>query len=160
MNKRIGLIAVVLAGVLAIGLCYGFLNGKGEKPVGALDQRGLGMPFPNMMAQLSQNMGIWGNMSSNEKTMAVSAVIGLYKGKDNAAILNTPEFYVQKINETLAANPPVANADILTLMRILAVMEYDFFNGENKDDLAKKVLGARGYEENKARRQAQAQKPA
>ena len=155
MNKRIVLIAIVLAGVLAVGLCYGFLSNRGgeTKPV-IVEQKGVGIPFPNLMAQLSRNMGIWGTMNNNEKRMAVMAVISLYKDNNNTVIFNSPEFYVKKIDDTLAGNPPVVNADILTLVRILAVMEYDFFNGENKDDLARKVLGQKAFEENRARRQA------
>jgi hypothetical protein len=36
-------------------------------------------------------------------------------------------------------------------LQILAITEYDFDNGMDKDALAKQVLGEAGYEENKKR---------
>jgi len=43
--------------------------------------------------------------------------------------------------------------DIMTMLNILAVMEYDYYNGQNKDELARKVLGEKAFEENQVRRQ-------
>jgi len=152
MNKRVGLVVLVVAGIVAVGSCYGFLGVKKDKAVVA-DKKISGMAFPDMMAQLSQNMALWERMGGSEKKQAVEAVISLYKNRDNVAILNTGEFYVGKIDETLTANPSVANIDIMTLMRILSVMEYDFYNGENKDALARKTLGEKGFAENQTRRE-------
>ena len=36
-------------------------------------------------------------------------------------------------------------------MQILAIVDYDFDNGMDKDDLARKVLGEAGFEANKKR---------
>lgn len=155
MNKRIGLIVLAVAGILAVGSCYGFLSVKTEKTA-ENGTKGSGIAFPDMMNRLSQNMSVWGQLSGDEKKRAIEAVIGLYKNRDNIAILNTGEFYAGKIDETLRANPPVVNMDIMTLIRILAVMEYDFYNGENKDALAKKLLGEKGFAENQTRRQMSA----
>ncbi len=155
MNKRIGLIVLVVAGVLVVGSCYGFLGVKKDK-ASVNDSKRSGIAFPDMMNQLSQNMALWERLGGGEKKQAVEAVIGLYKNKDNVAILNTGEFYVGKIDETLRDNPSVANMNIMTMIRILSVMEYDFYNGENKDALAKKLLGEKGFEENKTRRQMSA----
>lgn len=155
MNKRIGLIVLVMVGVLAVGSCYAFLGVKKEKTSEA-DKKVSGVAFPDMMTQLSQNMALWGRMNADEKKQAVEAVIGLYKNRDNVAILNTGEFYAGKIDETLKANPSVANMDIMTLLRVLSIMEYDFYNGENKDALARKTLGEKGFSENQTRRQMSA----
>jgi len=155
MNKRIGLIVLAVAGVLAVGSCYGFLSVKTDKaPV--TDKKGSGVAFPDMMTQLSQNMNLWERLNLDEKKQAVDAVISLYKNRDNVAILNTGEFYVGKIDETLKNNPSVVNMDIMTMMRILPIMEYDFYNGENKDTLARKTLGEKGFTENQTRRQMSA----
>lgn len=156
MNKRTGLIVLIVAGVLVVGSCYGFLGIKTDK--GAMSARkGFGMAFPDMMNRLSKNMALWGQLSADEKKQAVEAVIGLYKSRDNAAILKSGEFYVGKIDETLTANPSVANMDIMMLLQILAVMEYDFYNGQNKDALARKMLGEKGFEENRNRMKMSAQ---
>lgn len=155
MNKRTGLIALVLAGVLAVGLCYGFLGIKTDK-ASVNGKKGSGMAFPVMMTQLSQNLSLWEQLSRDEQKRAVDAVVSLYKNRDNIAILNTDVFYVGKIEETLRANPSVVSMDIMTMVRILSVMEYDFYNGENKDDLARKILGEKGFVENQKRRQESA----
>jgi hypothetical protein len=155
MNKRIGLIVLAVAGVLVVGSCYGFLGINADK-ASVAGKKGSGVAFPDMMTQLSQNMALWERLGGDEKKMAVEAVIGLYKNRDNVAILNTGEFYAGKIDETLRSNPSVMNMDIMTLMRVLAIMEYDFYNGENKDDLAKKTLGEKGFTENQTRRQMSA----
>jgi hypothetical protein len=152
MNKRIGLIVLAVAGVLAVGSCYGFLSVKTEKAVVA-DQKGSGVAFPDMMNQLSRNLTLWERLGAGEKRQAVDAVIGLYKNRDNVAILNTGDFYASKIDETLRSTPSVANMDIMTMLRVLAIMEYDFYNGENKDELARKTLGEKGFAENQTRRQ-------
>ena len=155
MNKRIGLIALAVAGVLAVGSCYGFLSVKTEKTPMA-DKKASGIAFPDMMTQLSQNLTLWEKLNAAEKKQAIEAVIGLYKNRDNVAILNSGDFYATKIDETIRANPPVINMDIMTMIRILAVMEYDFYNGQNKDELAKKLLGEKGFSENQVRRQMSA----
>ena len=155
MNKRIGLIVLAVAGVLVVGSCYGFLSVKTDK-ASVADKKGSGIAFPDMMTQLSLNMALWERMGGNEKKQAVEAVIGLYKNRDNVAILKTGEFYVGKIDETLSANPSVANMGIMTVMRVLSIMEYDFYNGENKDALARKTLGEKGFSENQMRRKMSA----
>lgn len=152
MDKRIGWAALAVAGVLIVGLCYGFLSGKSGKTA-VMDKPGVGMPFPEVMNQLSRNMSLWDRMNMVEKKGAVEGVILLYKNRDNVAILNNADFYVSKIDETLVTNPMVVNLDITTMMKILAIMEYDFFNGENKDELALKTLGKQGFDQNRARRE-------
>jgi len=153
MKKHIGII--VLA-VLAVGLCLGFLSIKTEKK-SSMEKQGAGMAFGDMMNQLSQNMSLWNRMSPDEKKQSVDAVVAVYKNRDNIAILNSADFYVTKINETLVNNASVANLDIMTMLRILAVMEYDYYNGQNKDELALKILGEKAFAENQTRRQANAQ---
>jgi len=153
MKKRAGMIVL---GVLAVVLCLGFLSIKTEKKPVA-DKQGTGMVFGDMMNQLSQNMSLWNQMSADEKKQAVNAVIAVYKNRDNVAILNPADFYMAKINDTLVNNPSVASMDIMTMLRILAVMEYDYYNGQNKDELARKILGEKAFVENQARRQANVQ---
>jgi len=149
MKKHAG---VIVFGILAVVLCLGFFSIKTEKKQMA-GKQGTGMAFGDMMSQLSRNMSLWNQMSADEKKQAVNAVVAVYKTRDNVAILNSADFYVAKINETLVNNPTVANMDIMTMLNILAVMEYDYYNGQNKDELARKVLGEKAFEENQVRRQ-------
>lgn len=155
MDKRIGMIGMIVFCLLTGVVCYGFLSMKSSKTVVPVKQEGTGLPFPVVMTQLSQNMVLWASMSQGEKKTTVEAVINLYKNRENAAILNGADFYTNKINDTLRTNPPVANLNIMTLVRILAIMDYDFYNGQNKEELAQQTLGERAFKENQARRQAE-----
>ncbi len=154
MTKRAGMIVL---GVLAVVLCLGFLSIKTEKKPAAAEKQGTGMAFGDMMSQLSQDMSLWNQMSADEKKQAINAVVAVYKNRENVAILNSADFYMTKINETLTNNPSVASMDIMTMLRILAVMEYDYYNGQNKEELARKILGEKAFAENQLRRQANAQ---
>ncbi|HOW59986.1 MAG TPA: hypothetical protein PLO78_09720 [Candidatus Omnitrophota bacterium] len=157
MDKRIGMVGVAVFCILAVVVCYGFLSGKSDQVTLGEKQGGLGIMFPDMMNQLSQNMSLWPRMNQDEKKLAVSAVIGLYKTRENSAILNTPEFYVGKIDDTLKSDPSVSNLSIMAMLRILAIMEYDYYNGQDKDTLARQILGEKGFTENQRRRQLEQQ---
>jgi len=111
-----------------------------------------GPTFEQMMNQLSVNCMYWNQLNDENKKRAVDAVIQLYRVRDNVAILGSPDFYVKKVNDTLAGDPGVANLDLPQVIKILSVMEYDFYNGENKDELAKQTLGEKMFEANKLRR--------
>ena len=58
MDKRIGLIVLVVVGVLVVGSCYGFLGVKADK-TSVADKKASGISFPDMMTQLSRNMALW-----------------------------------------------------------------------------------------------------
>ncbi|MDE2028915.1 MAG: hypothetical protein KGJ11_10295, partial [Candidatus Omnitrophica bacterium] len=60
------------------------------------------------------------------------------------------------IDELARQNPQMLERPFGELIQILAIMDYDFDNGMDKDALAKAVLGPQGYEQNK-KRFAQAQ---
>ena len=155
MDKRIGMVGMAVFCILAVVVCYGFFSAKSEKP--AMSQAGLSMPFPDMMNQLSRDMSLWVRLNPEEKKLAVDAVISLYKNRENIAILNNSDFYVGKIDDSVRSNPIAVNMNIMTILRVIAVMEYDFFNGTNKDDLARQTLGEKAFIENQNRRQALAQ---
>ncbi len=111
-----------------------------------------GPTFEQMMNQLSVNSLLWGQLNQEDKKKAVDAVIGLYKVRDNIAILNSADFYARRVDETIAGDPGVANLDLPQIIKILTVMEYDFYNGQNKEELAKKTLGDKMYEANRLRK--------
>lgn len=145
----------VTAGML---LAAALIHGGGFLPTGKskgadAPQAASAIPFPQMMAQLSVNMGAWGGLNPADKTKAVEAGIAYYKNKDNTAILNPADFYIKKIDEMLAGNPPASNLGLLKVLKILAVMEYDFYNGQNKEELAKEVLGEKMSAVNRMRHQ-------
>ena len=110
------------------------------------------VPFPQMMGALSQNMTLWTTLAEENKKRAVEASIMVYRSRDNSAILKPSDFYVKQIDQSLLANPSLQGTNLMGLLKILSVMEYDFYNGQNKDELAKQTLGEKMYESIRARR--------
>lgn len=104
-----------------------------------------------IFTQLNNNMEPWSGLGGGDKSATVEQVMQLFKDRENIAIMNTADFYVKKIDEVLVQNPSMRALTLPTLVKILSVMEYDFYNGQNKDELAQQVLGPQIYEENKRR---------
>lgn len=110
------------------------------------------VPFPQMMGALSQNMTLWATLPPESKNQAVEASIMVYRSRDNSVILKPADFYVEQIDQSLLANPSLQGTNLMGLLKILSVMEYDFYNGQNKDELAKQTLGEKMYESIRMRR--------
>lgn len=113
---------------------------------------GADISFPQMMNALTENLKIWSSLSAENKKKSVEVAISLFRDRENSAILQPAAFYVTQIDQGLNANPQMQQADILSIVKMMAVMQYDFYNGQNKDTLAKEVLGEQMYESVRARR--------
>lgn len=163
LTKGIGMKFYLLIGavILAAAMQVGFDWGKPvEKPKAAQSAKAgaapstttVDIPFPQMMGALSQNMTLWPTLSEENKTRAVEASILVYRTRDNAAILKSADFYAGQVDQAMQANPALQGSNLMTIIRILAVMEYDFYNGQNKDELAKETLGEKMYQAIRARK--------
>ena len=97
-------------------------------------------------------------IDDQSKVLTVSEYIGRYQ-KMGVKITAPPEHYVQMIDQASAQNPAMLNRPFGELLEMLAIIDYDFDNGTDKDELAKKVLGEAGYEMNKKRFTQQLQAP-
>ena len=150
MKKTVALLILIL--MISVSTAQAAFFDKDKATGAQVASQPSGPSFEQMMNQLSVNCLVWGQLSDENKKRAVDAVIQLFKIRDNAAILNPSDFYVNKVNEMLVGNPGAANFDLPQVIRILAVMEYDFYNGQNKDELAKQTLGEKMFEANKMRR--------
>lgn len=162
MNIQKTIIAVSV--LLAVG-SLAFLFGPKEEPAPAVAGTQAAFPktrpsqaFPRVIQELSQSLVSWSQVERGDQVEAVRAMIELYKKRSNIAILNTPEFYVQKITESVSSNASMAQMPLQRILMVLAVMEYDFYNGQNKDELARQTLGERLYGANQKRRQALAKR--
>ena len=113
---------------------------------------GADMDFPKMMNALSESLTIWPSLSQDNKKKSVEAAMLLFRDRQNSAIMRPADFYVAQIDQGLNTNPQLKKADILSILKMMAVMEYDFYNGQNKDALAKEVLGEQMYKTIRARR--------
>lgn len=66
-------------------------------------------------------------------------------------ISKPPPFYVQTIDAMAQGDPQMLQQPFDRLLQVVAIMEYDFDNGQDKDALARKVLSPQTFEHNKKR---------
>lgn len=111
--------------------------------------------YAQMMTALSKDMTSWGTLHASDKRLAINAVIELYEQQGKGVIRRPAEFYVQRMDEALAANAPMVNFPLDRALLFLAVMEYDFDNGKDPDMVAKEFLSPEMYEANRLRLQRQ-----
>jgi hypothetical protein len=71
--------------------------------------------------------------------------------KTGIRIQGSPNQYVQLIDQMAVENPALLTNPFKNIMQLVAVMQYDFDNGMDKDTLARTMLGQQMYEANKRR---------
>ncbi len=153
-HKKTGLILLTALFAVHLGFDWGAPKQNKEKAAASspAPQKTASAPagneptLPQMMNVLSQNLILWPSLSAENKKQAVEAAKLFYRDTQNTAILRSADFYTKQIDEGLSSNPAMRNADIMTVLRMMAVAEYDFYNGQNKDALAKEVLGEQVYQ--------------
>lgn len=84
------------------------------------------------------------------KALTVSEYINRFH-RQGVKINEPPEHYVQMIDQIITQNPEMLDRPFGELVQIVAIVDYDFDNGMDKDALARKVLGEQGFEANKQR---------
>jgi hypothetical protein len=108
--------------------------------------------------KLDKKSFIWNAMEDQQaKLLTVSEYIGRFQ-KEGVKISAPPDHYVQMIDQVAKSNPQMLQRPFGEVLQIMAIVDYDFDNGMDKDALAKAVLGEAGYEQNK-KRFTQAQQP-
>ena len=117
------------------------------------------LTIQDKMNDLSASAQGWSALSTQEKGQAVNLIMDLFKIRENAAMLKSTDFYVKKIDESLAKDVTMGSLGLPGVVKILAVMEYDYYNGQDKDQLARQLLGPALYEENRRRRAREAGMP-
>jgi hypothetical protein len=89
-------------------------------------------------------------IDDQSKVLTVSEYISRYHDQ-GVTITAPPLHYVQLIDQITEQNPQMLQQPFGDLLKLLAIIDYDFDNGMNKDDLARKVLGEAEFEANKKR---------
>jgi hypothetical protein len=96
-----------------------------------------------LLSALNQSSEPWTLMIDPEaKVVVVQQYIKKYR-QQNIAINKDPVLYVQMIDDMAQNNPQMLQQPFERLLQIMAIIEYDFDNGQDKDALAFKVLGNR-----------------
>jgi len=101
--------------------------------------------------KLDKNSKVWNLLIDDQaKLLTVSEYINRFENQ-GVKIAVPPTQYVQMIDQLSKQNPQMLQRPFGELIQILAIMNYDFDNGMDKDELARKLLGEEGYEQNKKR---------
>ncbi len=85
-----------------------------------------------------------------DKLYIVQHYIERYR-KDRVYIRHKPQLYVMAIDDLLRRNPQYIRKPFEQVLMIMAIMEYDFDNGDDKDQMALTTLGQNAYLANKKR---------
>ncbi len=72
-------------------------------------------------------------------------------------ISKPPEIYAGMIDQMVQGDGRMLDLPFDQVLKIMAIMEYDFDNGQDKDAMAQKILGPAMYEKNRQRMMAQQQ---
>ena len=134
--------------------------GAGQLP--AVSERQAAVPAGTMPVQevvdlsevwkkLDRKSTVWPLLIDEQaKILTVSEFIDRFH-KEGVKINEPPLHYVQMIDQITQGSPQMLERPFGELLQISAIVDYDFDNGMNKDDLARKVLGEAGFEANKKR---------
>ena len=107
--------------------------------------------FQAKMDQLLTSSKGWSSLTYQEKLKAIDLVINLFKVKENAAILKPVEHYSQRVDVSFSKDPSMATLPLTLVIKILSVMEFDFYNGQDKQALARQTLGPDFFEQGEKR---------
>ncbi len=106
-----------------------------------------------LWAALDHSARPWVKIVDREiKLLTVSQFIDRFR-KGGIVISHSPGEYVGKIDSVAAGTPEMLNSPFGNLLSYVAIMDYDFENGQNKDELARQVLGDANFWSNKRRLQ-------
>jgi hypothetical protein len=134
-------------------------------PNQAMPNQGTGsadvVDLTDVWKKLDVKSTIWTALVDDQsKILTVSEYITRFQN-EGVKITAPPAHYVTEIDQMVQQNPEMLKRPFGELLQMVAIIDYDFDNGVNKDDLARKLLGEAGFEENKKRftQQAQEQQP-
>ena len=109
----------------------------------------------NALGDLEHDLARWPQLTREQKFDVLELVIDAFHRPHHISIEKPPSFYIDKLDEA-AVNPKMQQLPLERALMILAIMEYDFDNGTDKDELARRALGPDLYESNRLRREAEA----
>lgn len=109
------------------------------------------LDFQELWERLAVSSEIWMHLVDREiKALIVETYIDWYR--EQGVMIRKPQIdYMLLLDSIALQNPSLFDAPFQNVLMVAAVMEYDFDNGMNKDQLALKILGPQLYEMNKKR---------
>ena len=90
--------------------------------------------------QLKKSSAPWPKIKEEEtKKILISKFIDIYKTQ-NIYINKSPERYIKLIDKMLEGKPSLLSTPLLEVLMIVAVFEYDFDNGQDKDVMVDRIF--------------------
>lgn len=105
----------------------------------------------DILAALARSSEAWGLMIDMEaKAAVVSHFISVF-ARNGVVIEKPPAYYAQAIDGMTQSRNEMLSMPFPDLLQTIAIIEYDFNNGMDKDALARKVLGENAWVQNRKR---------
>jgi hypothetical protein len=101
--------------------------------------------------KLDEDSRSWALLIDNQAKVATVSEFADRFAKQGAKIKQPPIDYVQMIDDLAMQNPAVLTRPFKDILQLVAIMQYDFDSGVDKDTLARKMLGEQLYLTNKKR---------
>ncbi|MFT5169686.1 MAG: hypothetical protein ACI8Q2_000297 [Candidatus Omnitrophota bacterium] len=109
------------------------------------------LPLKDVWKELEVSSEIWGLMIDDEpKRVTVENYVRLF-AKKGISIRKDPGEYLRLIDEMAQSNVQLLSTPFHNVLRFVAIVNYDFDNGVDRDVLAKQLLGEAGYLSNRRR---------
>ncbi len=89
-------------------------------------------------------------LDPREKALVVAAFIDRFR-EQGVIIRKPPSLYVGMIDQMAAQTPEMLDRPFPGILQVMAVIEYDFDNGEDKDAMARRILDPEAFTRNKQR---------
>jgi hypothetical protein len=97
--------------------------------------------FDEVISSLNQTSQAWPLMIDFEaKEAVVNYYISQYR-QEGGHIQKPARHYVELLDSMTSVEPKMLEQPFSNVLRIVAILEYDFDNGQNKDAMAERVLG-------------------
>ena len=107
--------------------------------------------FARLLLSFKESSRMWPNIAEAKvRELIIIYFIDEYRNQ-GVTIKKSPTSYVAMIDGMARESPEMLNLAMLQVLRVAAIIEYDFDNGTDKDALAKGVLGPDGVSNNKKR---------
>lgn len=100
-------------------------------------------------AILNIPMRDWRSSSWERKEQLVNGAILYFRREQNSVISKSAGYYVEAIEDFLQQDPTAESKDLFMVLSVLAVVEYDFYNGQDADAQAMRILGPQVFEQNR-----------
>ncbi len=127
------------------------LNVTPSPAVAEASNEGQDVDLSEVWKKLDTSSRVWTLLVEDQaKVLTVSEYLDRFR-RQGVKINEPPEHYVQMIDQMSQTTPQMLERPFGDLLKILAIIDYDFDNGMDKDELARKVLGDAAYEQNKQR---------